>query len=477
MNEILIKWGAPKLTDGVSAIVGAVFIGSKVHKFILPANEVVKTGIKGPFEAKDFIVIQGTLPSGEIIQRTIDPTKIDQADVVTIGNKTDRDEPLLSLDSLLGNFKKSLPDLRELNLPEQIVGYTLRQLEDEEARERREVSRANSFIHSLIDSVSWENRWLRLWTCEPEQQEAWRSHPLKVLSARFQSGAVVCEIVGTHIDQPCFLELGRDGGVSCFMAVPPAEFLNVVIRAVWNPNLQDVTAGRSLAITSTREDLLYTRLQIAAKYLQENALSEAEAMVVSTYPLIEQSKADALTSVLAGYLMLKFGKGDRISEMAQTLHSRYPWLPDAAIISAWQLMQGQGSGLDPEDRRQRINQLLLEAVRSGMPLFTMGLRFLFDRLRQLQREAPERHDRFDHELWELANRLGTCDETQYLTTFFGMAPWRPTYTFDEKFHVPSDHRTSLARLGINWAFESLPALSTYDSILRSSQETGEAAGI
>jgi hypothetical protein len=277
-----------------------------------------------------------------------------------------------------------------------------------------------------------------------------------------------------NIPEEPFLELGRNDGVSCLMAVPPAEFLNVVIRAVWNPSLHDVTAGRSLAITNACENPQYTRLQIAMQYLQENALSEAEAMIVSTYPLTEQGEADAFTSVLAGYLMLKFGKGDRIAGMARTLHSRFPWLPDAAIISAWQLMQDQTPGLDPENRRQQINKLLLKAVRSGVPLFTMGLRFLFDRLRQLQRESPERHARFDHELLELANRLGTCDETQYLTTFFGMAPWHPTYTFDENFLVPNEHRKSLARLGINWPSEFLRGFSPYEPILPSSLETGEA---
>jgi hypothetical protein len=210
MNEILIKWEAPDLTNGVSAIAGAVFIGPTVHKLILPANEVVETGIKGPFESKSFIVVQGTLPSGEVIQRTIDPTEIDQVDVVTIGHETDHREPLFPLDSLLGNFKKSRPHLHELNFPERIVGYALRQLAEEEARRLLMASPAHSFMQSLIDPAAWKNRWLRLWTYESEQQDPWQSHPLDVLNARFRSGAVVCQIVGVPTDRPCFLGLFRN---------------------------------------------------------------------------------------------------------------------------------------------------------------------------------------------------------------------------------------------------------------------------
>jgi hypothetical protein len=129
MNEILIKWEAPDLVKGVSAIAGALFVGPKVHKFILPANEVVKTGIERQFDSKDFIVIRGTLPSGEVIQRTVDPSELDQVNVVTIGNENDRDEPLYCLDSLLGNFNKSLPHSRELMFSEQITGFQLFSLE------------------------------------------------------------------------------------------------------------------------------------------------------------------------------------------------------------------------------------------------------------------------------------------------------------------------------------------------------------
>jgi hypothetical protein len=472
MNKITLRWDAPGLDTAVAAISGSIYSGSEVQKVVLPANQPLTVPLTGRIKPGDSVVFRGQLPSGEVVQKTIVPTGEPNPGEIVITSAQTSDDSAFSFESYLGAFKKSHPDLQRQMLDfNSSIFQSL--MPDEITRRAKNSSRVAAFVSSLTDQAAWGNLWLRLWCYERESVFPWQSYPLPLVRASFRSGAVVCQLEQLPLARPCFLELGRPGGVSRFAAVPPVASTQIIIRASWNPKLFEVTGGRTLSIISSdRED---ARLQIALKYIQENALSEAETLINDMYSSMIEKASNPFGATVGGYFLLKFGESSRIANMAQNFHLQTPWLPDSALIYAWKLMEEDISDPECDQHMQQIKTILLEAVSRGVPLFTVGLRFLFERLRQIKADAQAgqaSQSGFSTEVQNLADLLGACDEKQYLTTFFGMTPWHATRQFDPSFTVPTENRQLLSDLNLNWAFDS--AQTSLQAVLSPPNQPGQA---
>ena len=77
----------------------------------------------------------------------------------------------------------------------------------------------------------------------------------------------------------------------------------------------------------------------------------------------------------------------RLHDWPNNLVNMYPWPPDPAVIHAWQL--ARGAAAPPSSRSPRTRPL--QAERAGLPIFSEGLRRLYDGL-ILFRDDPETPD-------------------------------------------------------------------------------------
>src|SRR5438270_881991 len=106
MKKINLKWQAHGLIDSVAAISGSVITPTSFQKVVLPANQSLSIEVQPGVP----VVFQGQLPSGEVIQKTVQFTDNQEESEVVLGENNSANDPDFPLHSYLGSFKKSRPD-------------------------------------------------------------------------------------------------------------------------------------------------------------------------------------------------------------------------------------------------------------------------------------------------------------------------------------------------------------------------------
>jgi hypothetical protein len=135
---------------------------------------------------------------------------------------------------------------------------------------------------------------------------------------------------------------------------------------------------------------------------------------------------DPFAAAVAGYFLLKVGQTERVGNMAENFYNWVRWLPDSALIYAWQLMSRNVEQDEWDSHVAKIKQVLLEGVHRGVPIFSFGQRFLFEQLRRLAGAFEKScRDALALEVERLGARLGASDDTRFMTTFSGTSPGHP----------------------------------------------------
>jgi hypothetical protein len=120
-------------------------------------------------------------------------------------------------------------------------------------------------------------------------------------------------------------------------------------------------------------------------FLENGAVDAAQTVsqqvTTDAIQFLEMKKDDPFGAAIAGYYLLRMAKLDQLQWM-NNLADWFIEVPDGAIVYAVGLLR---SSSQPEQRRQAMSYLV-EAARRGIPLYTTGLRLLFDHLRSFSRE-------------------------------------------------------------------------------------------
>ena len=406
MKEIQLTWNAPGLANS-AAISGSMISPSGTQKIILPANQPINLQVddSGP------VTFQGQMPSGQLIQTGIHLQAGQVSEPVTIQDPNASNDPELSLLTFLGSYTVPLAEAKEQPLfPRDL-----------------ETSASKGRVIKSTQSPKWENLWLRIWSFEKDAAKHWQPHSLVKPEASFRGEALILKLCSLPKRRPCFLELGNMEGLSHFVAVPPIEFAEVVIRPTKHPLRQPVAKGMTIKVISP--DPCHIKVQVALKYIQGGAFADAENLIEDMHGLMIEKVEDPFGAAVGGYFLLKIGQGERIREMARNFYQWIDWLPDSALIYAWQLMSQDVEEPAWVEHIVKIKKALLDGVSRGVPIFSFGQRFLFEQLRRLERQLDEPNltkEPIASAVGHLGERLGASDENQFMTTFFGTAPWRPT---------------------------------------------------
>jgi hypothetical protein len=125
-------------------------------------------------------------------------------------------------------------------------------------------------------------------------------------------------------------------------------------------------------------------------YLENGAIGAARRVGDAVVRQADESsrgrRTDPFGACIAGYFLLRAGRLERQAWM-KNLADWFPDIPDGAVIYAVSLLR------DPDATGRRAHaarDYLLEAVRRGVPIYTVGLRLLFDSLQYLAREEDDR---------------------------------------------------------------------------------------
>lgn len=134
--------------------------------------------------------------------------------------------------------------------------------------------------------------------------------------------------------------------------------------------------------------------------------------------MLRQKCEDPSSAAIAGYYLLKAGQLKRLDDWTQNLANFFPWMPDGAVIYAWHLMRQDKPNLGQALER------LLQAEQRGLPMFTQGLRLLFDGLEFFAQKSPS--DTAITQARDRVQRYARAANWQALTTsFYGSHPSQP----------------------------------------------------
>ena len=157
-------------------------------------------------------------------------------------------------------------------------------------------------------------------------------------------------------------------------------------------------------------------------YLADGSLEMArrigDALIDDAERLLEEKVGDPSAAAVGGYYLLRARRLDLLHDWSRNLANLFQWLPDGAVIHAWHLLRQE----KPDIGQARAR--LLEAERRGLPLYTQGLRLLFDGLDLLSRKF-----RGDEELQGALGRVQryavAANWRAMTTTFYGGTPSEP----------------------------------------------------
>jgi len=238
--------------------------------------------------------------------------------------------------------------------------------------------------HALIDQVGW-------------------THDL-----HFPVSMNVLQVSGKDIPSRC-VSVPPHHNIKCLikLADGPADAVHPLDISVSTSNY----ASESLLALLTSGDLLKARTLLTDEQAED---------------LLYSKMSDPSGAAVGGYYLLKTGALERMHNWANNLANMFPWMPDGAIIHAWQLVKGKNDRLKNIDT---IRKRLLEAAGSGLPVYTEGLRLLHEGLKLLSFHTERSDTAIEETLVKTKRYVEYADMSEETTTFTGISPDMPGIGF------------------------------------------------
>ena len=216
-----------------------------------------------------------------------------------------------------------------------------------------------------LDGDEYQSAWAKLWRRESTGE--WRLTPFSPVSAWQSPDGVRYKFELPQAGH--LLQLGGRRVAWRHVALPSGPQVTVVV-------LPDHDRAGELLVSATAGNHVAESL---LGYLHAGSLDYAAQTLAKAENLLEGKFADPQAAAIAGYYLLRVRKLERLREWAPNLANYFTWLPDGAIINAWQHILAGRNG-DGETHFGEAHTQLLTAVSRGLPVYTEGLRLLIDGL-------------------------------------------------------------------------------------------------
>ena len=260
----------------------------------------------------------------------------------------------------------------------------------------------------------FQSLWVRLWTrvdgvwgvcpwpdsVEPDSVAYWDDD---AVAYRFPTGR-----------RPHMLQIGGPRIPWRMVSLPAAEELEVTVQPTGDEQTPNVTLT-----VATNDNLAEATLG----YLTVGAVTHAGLISDQAEGLLYRKRHNPAGAAVGGYFLLRTSSLERLHNWPRNLANWMQWMPDGALIHAWQLIREQQESREPVPARlDEARELLLLTVERGLPVYTEGLRLLVSGLKLFDFQAegadPEIRDALDR----IRPFVAAADLTQPTTTFLGSGP-------------------------------------------------------
>ncbi|MFI7546773.1 hypothetical protein [Actinoplanes sp. NPDC049599] len=251
--------------------------------------------------------------------------------------------------------------------------------------------------------------WVRLWT---RVDGVWGVGSWPDAIAYWDDDAVV--YVFPTGRRPHMLQLGGPRIPWRMVSLPAADQLEVTVQPAGDG------AAPEVSLTVATSDNL---AEATLGYLTAGAVTHAGLISDQAERLLYRKVTNPAGAAVGGYFLLRTSDLDRLHNWPRNLANWMQWMPDGALIHAWQLIREQQESPEPVlARLAEARELLLVSVERGLPVYTEGLRLLVSGLKLFDFQAegadPEIRDALDR----IRPFVAAADLTQPTTTFLGSGP-------------------------------------------------------
>ncbi|MER6187908.1 hypothetical protein [Streptomyces sp. NPDC001652] len=256
---------------------------------------------------------------------------------------------------------------------------------------------------------AFQSLWVRLWT---RVDGVWGVSPWPQGVAHWDDDAVV--YVFPTGRWPHMLQLGGPRIPWRMVSLPAAEELEVTVQPAGDEQTPDIKLT-----VATNDNLAEATLG----YLTVGAVQHAGQISNQAEGLLYRKMQNPAGAAIGGYFLLRTSSLDRLHNWPQNLANWMQWMPDGALIHAWQLIREQQESDEPVPARfDEARELLLETVERGLPVYTEGLRLLVSGLKLFDFQAEGTDTEIRNALDRIRPFAAAADLSQPTTSFLGIAP-------------------------------------------------------
>jgi len=220
------------------------------------------------------------------------------------------------------------------------------------------------------------------------------------------------------------LRLLQVGGMEAawrFVVLPPAKRVSVVIE----PFADELASDRGVGLSVESDD---RASEAVLRYLGGGSWGAAsvagDELLKRAKKMLRGELENPMGAAVGGYYLLRRRAFERMGPWPRNFAERTDWLPDSAVIHAWQLLSRKGPKAIELARTR-----LLQAAERGIPFLTQGLRLLSEGLRLLVDGAHKTgspDDELELALTSVRRYSDAAVWSQPFTTFYGIDPETPT---------------------------------------------------
>lgn len=209
------------------------------------------------------------------------------------------------------------------------------------------------------------------------------------------------------------LELDNPSKPLQYITLPPSQDIKCHIK---RSSLSSGAGAYDVTLKIAKQDAqALLSLMTSGDMARAKSLDDAEV-------LLFEKQEDPVAAAIGGYYLLKTRSLERLHSWPNNLANWYGWLPDGCIIHAWQMIMDNNG----YNNNILIRSRLLEAVERGMPVFTEGLRLLYEGLAMCSFDFGIDDTAIRKALNDVKDFLSNTDMSKETTSYTGNYPDLPT---------------------------------------------------
>jgi hypothetical protein len=180
-------------------------------------------------------------------------------------------------------------------------------------------------------------------------------------------------------ERMAMLEVSGNGQAPKYVSLPLDQEIRLALQLNTGPDAERYPVKVTVASTSWKAEAILALLKTSGTR-QARQMMGGKGGETAEMMLLEK-RQNPTEAAIGAYYILKTRDYDRLHNWANNLANYFPWMPDGAIIHAWQMISQPGDRFD----RDRIISRLTEAFDRGLPLYAEGLRLLYEGMMWLVR--------------------------------------------------------------------------------------------